>query len=128
MEKRVLSYSKYLKHPARNLRKNMTDSEVRLWSRLRRKQLLGVQFYRQRPIGKYIVDFFAPKANLVIEVDGSQHRYNENETRDRVRNSFLEKIDILVLRFNSREVITNTDVVIEKIYQVVKERIDIKSP
>ena len=106
----------------------MTDSEVRLWSRLRRKQLLGVQFYRQRPIGKYIVDFFAPKANLVIEVDGSQHRYNENETRDRVRNSFLEKIDILVLRFNSREVITNTDVVIEKIYQVVKERIDIKSP
>ena len=89
MEKRVLSYTKYLKHPARNLRKNMTDSEIRLWSRLRRKQLLGVQFYRQKPIHIYIVDFYAPKIKLVIEVDGSQHKYNENKIRDRVRDSFL---------------------------------------
>ena len=51
----------------------MTDSENVLWLRLRRKQLLGVQFYHQKPIGNYVVDFFAPRARLVVEVDGSQH-------------------------------------------------------
>ena len=51
----------------------MTDAEHRLWFRLRRKQLLGLQFYRQKPIGKYIVDFYAPAVALVIEVDGGQH-------------------------------------------------------
>ena len=50
----------------------MTDAEHRLWFRLRRKQLLGVQFYRQKPIGKYIVDFYSPAVALVIEVDGGQ--------------------------------------------------------
>jgi very-short-patch-repair endonuclease len=50
------------------LRKNLTESESILWSRLRRKQLDGVQFYRQKPIANYIVDFYAPRANLVIEV------------------------------------------------------------
>ena len=69
----MLRYNNRLKPKARDLRKNMTDSENVLWSRLRRKQLLGVQFYRQKPIGNYVVDFFAPRARLVVEVDGSQH-------------------------------------------------------
>ena len=69
----VLRYKPYLKDKARELRKNMTDSKRVLWSRLRGKQLLGVQFYRQKPIGEYIVDFYALKAKLVVEVDGSQH-------------------------------------------------------
>jgi very-short-patch-repair endonuclease len=58
---------------AREFRKNMTEAEQALWFRLRRKQLLDVQFYRQRPIGNHVVDFYAPSAKLVIEVDGSQH-------------------------------------------------------
>lgn len=53
----MLRYSEKLKCKARRLRKHMTDSERILWSRLRGKQLLGVQFYRQKPIGAYIVDF-----------------------------------------------------------------------
>ena len=57
MTKQVLPYNRNLKKPARYLRKKMTDSEQMLWYRLRRKQLLGVQFYRQKPIGKYIVGF-----------------------------------------------------------------------
>jgi len=52
---------------------DLTDAEQRLWARLRRKQILGVQFYRQKPIGNYIADFYAPAAQLVVEVDGSQH-------------------------------------------------------
>jgi very-short-patch-repair endonuclease len=49
----------------------MTDSERALWEMLRRKQVQSVQFYRQKPIGNYIVDFYAPKAKIVVEVDGS---------------------------------------------------------
>jgi len=67
----VLKYSANLKDKSRQLRKNLTDSEKALWARLRSKQVLGIQFYRQKPIGEYIVDFFAPRAKLVVEVDGS---------------------------------------------------------
>ena len=69
----MLRYAASLKGRARALRKSLTESETALWSRLRGKQLLNIQFYRQRPIGQYIVDFFAPRARLVVEVDGSQH-------------------------------------------------------
>jgi very-short-patch-repair endonuclease len=66
----MLPCDKQLKTFSQHLRKNMTDAEKMLWLRLRRKQLKGRQFYRQKIIGKYIVDFYCPKANLVIEVDG----------------------------------------------------------
>jgi very-short-patch-repair endonuclease len=69
----MLKYNPRLKAKARGLRSALTDAEQRLWNRLRRKQILGVQFYRQKPIGNYIVDFYAPAARLVIEVDGAQH-------------------------------------------------------
>ena len=69
----MLQYNPNLKQIARRLRRETTESERMLWSHLRRRQLLDVQFYRQKPIGNYIVDFYAPKARLVIEVDGSQH-------------------------------------------------------
>ena len=68
----MLAYKPQLRPLARRLRAAMTDAEHRLWFRLRRKQLLWVQFYRQKPIGKYIVDFYAPAVALVIEVDGGQ--------------------------------------------------------
>ena len=69
----MLKYNPNLKHIARSLRTEMTASEQMLWSRLRKKQLQSTQFYRQKPIGTYIVDFYAPKAKLVVEVDGPQH-------------------------------------------------------
>jgi very-short-patch-repair endonuclease len=69
----MLKYNPKLKANARQLRQNLTDSELSLWRRLRSKQLAGVQFYRQKAIGNHIVDFYAPKAKLVIEIDGSQH-------------------------------------------------------
>ena len=83
------------------MRKNMTDSERVLWSRLRGKQLFGIQAYRQKPIGEYIVDFFIPKANLVIEVDGSQHLVSENAKKDRGRDAYMKGVGLQVLRFNS---------------------------
>ena len=65
----------------------MTDSEHALWERLRRKQVQAVQFYRQKPIGNYIVDFYAPKAKIVVEVDGSQHMESEQAARDLQRDA-----------------------------------------
>ena len=59
-------YNKNLKQASRKLRNNMTEAEKLLWSRLRGKQLLGLQFYRQTPILNFIVDFYCPVANLVI--------------------------------------------------------------
>ena len=73
----MIKYNRKLKEKARCLRTQMTDSEPALWGRLRRKQVHSVQFYRQKPIGNYIVDFYAPKAKMVVEVDGSQHMESE---------------------------------------------------
>ena len=69
----MLSYNKGLKEPSRQLRKNMTETERLFWSRVRGKQLSGAQFYRQKIIGDYIVDFYCPQAKLVVEIDGAQH-------------------------------------------------------
>ena len=84
-------YNSNLKEKARELRKNLTDSESALWSRLRNKQLLGVQFYRQKPIGEYIVDFYAPGAKLVVEVDGSQHVRSDHVKKDTYRDEYFKK-------------------------------------
>ena len=106
----------------------MTESEGALWFRLRGKQLLGVQFYRQKPIGDYVVDFYAPKARLVIEVDGSQHAQEEYARRDKGRDNYLTELGIKVLRFNSRDVLKDTGSVVELIYSAMKDRLDQKSP
>lgn len=118
-------YRHNLKPPSRELRGNMTDAEQLLWSRLRRKQLHGVQFYRQKPVGPYIVDFFAPGAGLVIEVDGSQHSEPDHLERDRTRDQCLADEGLLVLRFDNREVLLETDAVLARISEEIQRR---KSP
>jgi very-short-patch-repair endonuclease len=111
----MLRYKAQLKYKARELRKNMTESERVLWSRVRGKQLLGVQFYRQKPVGDYIVDFLAPKTKLVVEVDGSQHKESEHAKKDKDRDEYLAAVGLKVLKFNSREVLEETDGVVEVI-------------
>jgi very-short-patch-repair endonuclease len=124
MSKHILKYNPKLKNTARTLRKNMTESERVLWARLRGKQILTVQFYRQKPIGKYIVDFFAPKTKLVIEVDGSQHLKENNSKRDKDRDKYLAGLGIKVLRFNSREVLKDTDEVMAVIFGAIEKRLN----
>lgn len=77
----------------------------------------GYQFYRQKIIGNYIVDFFCPRANVVIEVDGSQHYSEEGENRDKRRDNYLRGNGLKVLRFSDREVFENLDGVIESIWE-----------
>jgi len=93
----------------------MTDAEGRLWAKIRVKQLKGCQFYRQKPIGDYIVDFFCPRARLVIEVDGSQHFSDEMAEYDRIRDEYLSSHGLRVLRFTNTDVLTHTGEVVEKI-------------
>ena len=110
-------YNKNLKQPARDLRNNMTDAELLLWSKLRRKQILGLQFYRQKPILNYIVDYYCVSASLVIECDGSQHYTNEGLEADRIRDEALTQLGLKVLRFDNRQVLGEIDAVVEMVYQ-----------
>jgi len=118
----MLKYKPSLKFQARQLRQNLTDSERALWMRLRGKQLLGVQFYRQKAIGDYIVDFYAPKAKLVVEIDGSQHLESPHAEKDKERDEHLCGLGLLVLRFDSRQVLKETEGVTEVIYRTIAER------
>ena len=116
-------YDSRLKLPSRRLRTAMTDAEQRLWFRLRRKQLAGVQFYRQKPLLHYIVDFFAPAAGLVVEVDGGQHADAEAVMRNTRRDATLASLGLRVIRFDNLQVLRETDAVVESIYDVVMERV-----
>ena len=117
-------YNKNLKLPSRDSRNNMTDAEQMLWQRLRRKQILGLQFYRQKPILNFIVDFYCPAANLVIECDGSQHYTIDGLAADRARDQALGQLGLNVLRFDNRQILTEIDGVVEKIYCVVNLRLE----
>jgi very-short-patch-repair endonuclease len=119
----MLTYENYLKPLARDLRKNQTEAEKLLWSRIRGKQILGVQFKRQRPIGRYIVDFYGVEAKLVIELDGSQHFEPDALAYDAERTTFLESLELKVIRFDNLQVFNELEGVLAVIYEAVKIRI-----
>ena len=106
------------KHRAITLRKESTPAEQKLWSRLRNDQL-GVTFRRQHAIDKYIADFFAPKAGLIIEVDGSQHL--EQAEYDAKRTKYLEAKGYRVLRFWNHDVMNDIDTVLNAIWNEINK-------
>ena len=113
----MLLYNTKLKKYSQELRKNMTDAERLLWSKLKGRQMKGYQIYRQKIIGNYIVDFYCPKANLVVEVDGGQHYTEKGLKEDRIRNDNLRAHGFKVLRFSDREVFENLTGVVERIFE-----------
>ena len=124
----MLDYEKKLKTLSRNLRRDMTDAERVLWSRLRRGQILGVRFYRQKPLADFIVDFYCAAANLVIEVDGSQHFEEAGQQADQSRTQKLESLGLMVMRFDNLQVLREIDAVVEAIASVVERRISPSIP
>ena len=116
-------YNKNLKQASRDLRNNMTYAEKLLWSRLRNKQILGLQFYRQQPILNFIVDFYCPAANVVIECDGGQHFTDEGLEADRVRDEALAQFGLKVLRFDNGQVIGQIDGVVEVVFEFISRKI-----
>ena len=117
-------YNKILKDSSRRLRREMTDAELHLWRYLRRKQIHGVQFNRQKPILNYIVDFYCAKAKLVIELDGGQHHKTEQKKKDQIRDQTLAELGLLTLRYNNRQVLTETDAVVQEVFKVVGVRVN----
>ncbi|WP_425409011.1 endonuclease domain-containing protein [Hyphococcus sp.] len=105
-------------HPnARTLRKDMPETERRLWSRLRNKELGGFRFRRQHTIGPYIADFACVEAKLVIELDGEQHALGNTPVRDVARDTFMEREGWMVLRFWNHEVRDNMNGVLDAIIE-----------
>ena len=100
---------------ARRLRREMTSHERKLWYLFLRKY--PVKIYKQRIIGRFIVDFYCASAKLVIEIDGSQHYEPQGMAYDEDRSAFLSALDLAVLRFSNRE--------IDKDFRSVCEQIDI---
>jgi len=103
---------------ARALRSGMTDSERKLWSRLRQEQM-GVKFRRQHPLGHYIADFACLAPKLIVELDGSQHA--EHVDYDARRDAFFRDQGFSILRFASNEPLMNIDGVLI----VIAEQLDV---
>ena len=102
---------------SRELRSNATEAELRLWRRLSARQLAGVRFNRQFPIGPFICDFVSRGAKLIVEVDGGQHAAQAEA--DARRTAYLKAQGYRVIRFWNNDVLENTDGVVEAIEQVL---------
>ena len=98
---------------ARCLRRNMTPAEQKLWDALKGKQLDGLKFRAQHPVGPFILDFWCPARKLVVELDGGSHEGREAE--DEARTQRLQDYGYRVIRFRNEEVLTDLSSVLERI-------------
>jgi very-short-patch-repair endonuclease len=99
----------------RELRRAATDAEQVLWRLLRRRQFAGVKLRRQRPVGRYILDFYCAERRLAVEPDGSQHFTDEGRAHDESRTEYLATRGVRVLRFTNRELFEEREGVLEAI-------------
>jgi very-short-patch-repair endonuclease len=107
---------------AKELRRELTPAEKKLWTRLRNGQVNGLQFRRQHAVGTYIVDFYCAKAKLVIEVDGDSHA--EQIEYDQARTEYLNERGYHVIRFTNREVFNHLEAVVQQIADECHKRIN----
>jgi very-short-patch-repair endonuclease len=117
----VLPYDRGLTERSQELRKNLTTAEKFLWSKIRAKQIKGCWFYRQKPVGEYIADFYCPKAKLIVEVDGSHHLLSEVSENDLVRDKYMEGIGLHTIRFTNKQVLANIQTVLKRIESELPE-------
>ena len=121
-----LHYQNHLNSFARKLRQGGNLSEVLLWNELKNEKL-GYRFLRQRPIGKYIVDFFCHTLNLAIEIDGAASHDNKLK-KDELRQKALELLGIKVIRFKDSDVRYNLEGVVETIKSEILQFTKISRP
>lgn len=121
-KRKIIPYNPKLAPLAKKLRKNMTLSEVLLWQELNKKQMLGFDFDRQKPIDNYIVDFYCKDLQLAIEIDGESHDHEEASVNDQIRQSKLESLGVYFLRFDDLEVKKEMKYVLNHIYQWIVEK------
>lgn len=104
---------------AQNLRNNMTKEEIMLWQHIRQRQINGIKFRRQTPIGKYICDFVSFENKIIIEIDGGQHNFGEQKQKDTERDKFLKSQGFTVLRFWNTDITQNIEGVLAKIRETL---------
>ncbi len=110
-----IRYNRNLKEKARYLRNNSTHAEIKLWQCLKNKKLRNFDFHRQKPIDRFIADFFCNKLRLVIEVDGISHQLDEVKLNDDIKTRTFEAQGITVLRFTDEQIFEEIDNVISAI-------------
>ncbi|BBO18237.1 DNA methylase [Candidatus Brocadia pituitae] len=115
-----INYHPKLRELARKLRKKSTKSEIKLWQYLKSKKMMGYDFHRQKPIDKFIVDFFCNKLKLAIELDGYTHTFEKIAEKDAVKQGKLKELEITVLRFCDEDVMKNTDGVLQVIRRFIE--------
>ena len=106
-------YEPRLKQLARNLRNQSTLSEILLWNELKGRRIKGYQFMRQKPIGKFIADFFCSELKLVLEIDGASHANPIRQLKDEKKDGYLNSLGITVLRYDDDDVKTDISGVID---------------
>jgi very-short-patch-repair endonuclease len=104
---------------ARVLRKRSTPAERKLWSRLRNRQLIGMKFRRQQPVGDRIADFLCEEAALAIELDGSGHHRHFNQAADLDKELEFHENGIRIIRFENSVVMTDIDSVLNQIIYAI---------
>jgi len=106
---------------ARELRREATEVEARLWSKLRGGRLDGLSFRRQHPAGAYVLDFYCPQLCFSIELDGSQHGESDQQLRDDRRSAWLRSRGVTEVRFWNNDITQNLPGVLEAILSVANE-------
>jgi len=106
---------------AKDLRKDMTPAELKLWEYIKENQILGLRFRRQHPMDIFIADFYCHKIKLVIELDGEIHSNPENKEYDENRTAELERLGIKVIRFKNEEVLENIEEVVSRLKKVCEK-------
>jgi very-short-patch-repair endonuclease len=116
---RIRNTTPEIEQAARQLRKQLTPAEALLWEAIRNRQLNGLKFRRQHPVGRFILDFYCPAYKLVIEVDGGIHL--DRVEQDAARTEQLKSYGYRVIRFKNEEVLSDTDGVLNAIVEFVSE-------
>ncbi len=120
-KKTPLIYRNDLKAKARENRSNPTKPEIIMWGDvLRDRQMLGYKFLRQKPIGKYILDFYCSELKLAVEIDGDSHAEQEKYDKNRTKN--LNQLGIKVLRYTNQEVMHSSDGLFEDLEDQIRQR------
>jgi len=121
MTRTIIPYNPKLKEFAKQLRQNMTFSEVKLWNEIKNGKLMGYDFDRQRPIGNFIVDFYCKDLKVAIEIDGITHEDHEILLKDKIRQEELESFGVAFLRFDALLVVNKVEAVVREIRIWIEE-------
>ncbi|MFZ2153172.1 MAG: endonuclease domain-containing protein [Microgenomates group bacterium] len=116
-----VGYLEQLTHMSRKNRNNPTAAEDKIWQEVLRKRQTGYLFLRQKPIYRFITDFYCAELKLAIEIDGSSH--NNKKCTDKLRDQFLKQIGIDTIRFTNNEIIYNINDVKNKLIAVLPPRV-----